>query len=211
MLGSIASFAIMSSLNTMFSGGETADLSNLEGGSPNLGSQVRLATDRPVGMQPYTYSNAGSNGNYNASAGIVGNPFDAHGNYIEARVGRATGGSIPYAAGVDTVPAMLSGGEFVMNAAATQKIGRDTLSSMNSGGGAGDGGAVINKLDELISVSDNQGETVINITVNSDGTSSENGNGDEESQNLAGRIRDVVKQVIDDEKRLGGSLRQAKA
>ena len=124
---------------------------------------------------------------------------------------RATGGSIPYAAGVVTGPAMLSGGEFVMNAAATQKIGRGALSSMNSGGGAGDGGAVINKLDELISVSDNQGETVINITVNSDGTSSENGNADEENTNLAGRIRDVVKQVIDDEKRLGGSLRQAKA
>ena len=124
---------------------------------------------------------------------------------------KATGGSIPYAAGVDTVPAMLSGGEFVMNAAATQRIGRGALSSMNSGGGSGDGGAVINKLDELISVSDNQGETIINITVNSDGTSSENGNADEENTNLAGRIRDVVKQVIDDEKRLGGSLRQARA
>lgn len=129
----------------------------------------------------------------------------------EAAKKAATGGSIPYAAGVDTVPTMLSGGEFVMNAAATQRIGRGALSSMNSGGGSGDGGAVINKLDELISVSDNQGETVINITVNSDGTSSENGNADEENTNLAGRIRDVVKQVIDDEKRLGGSLRQARA
>jgi TP901 family phage tail tape measure protein len=129
----------------------------------------------------------------------------------EAAKKAATGGSIPYAAGVDTVPTMLSGGEFVMNAAATQRIGRGALSSMNSGGGSGDGGAVINKLDELISVSDNQGETIINITVNSDGTSSENGNADEENTNLAGRIRDVVKQVIDDEKRLGGSLRQARA
>ena len=126
-------------------------------------------------------------------------------------VERATGGSIPYAAGVDTVPAMLSGGEFVMNAAATQKIGKGALSSMNSGGGSGDGGAVINKLDELISVSDNQGETVINITVNSDGASSENGNGDEKNTNLAIKIRDVVRQVIDDEKRLGGSLRKATA
>ena len=82
---------------------------------------------------------------------------------------------------------------------------------MNSGGGSGDGGAVINKLDELISVSDNQGETVINITVNSDGASSENGNGDEKNTNLAIKIRDVVRQVIDDEKRLGGSLRKATA
>jgi len=124
----------------------------------------------------------------------------------------ATGGSIPYAAGVDTVPTMLSGGEFIMNAAATQRIGRGTLSSINSGGGGGNGsGAIIGKLDELISVSDNEGETVINITVNSDGTSNESGNGNEEETNLATRIRDVVKQVIDDEKRLGGSLRQARA
>jgi hypothetical protein len=123
----------------------------------------------------------------------------------------ATGGPIPYAAGVDTVPAMLSGGEFVMNAAATQRIGKGNLASINSGGSSGGNGAVIGKLDELISVSDNQGETNINITVNSDGTSSTNGDGDEEETNLATRIRDVVKQVIDDEKRLGGSLRQARA
>ncbi len=124
---------------------------------------------------------------------------------------KATGGSIPYAAGVDTVPAMLSGGEFVMNAAATQRVGRGTLSSINSGGGAGDNGAVVGKLDELISVSENSGETTINITVNSDGTSDQSGNGDDQDSNLALKIRDVVRQVISDEQRLGGSLRQARA
>jgi TP901 family phage tail tape measure protein len=124
---------------------------------------------------------------------------------------KATGGSIPYAAGVDTVPAMLSGGEFVMNAAATQRVGRGTLSSINSGGGAGNNGAVVGKLDELISVSENSGETTINITVNSDGTSDQSGNGNDQESNLALKIRDVVRQVIDDEKRLGGSLRQARA
>ncbi len=124
---------------------------------------------------------------------------------------KATGGSIPYAAGVDTVPAMLSGGEFVMNAAATQRVGRGTLSSINSGGGAGDDGAVVGKLDELISVSENSGETTINITVNSDGTSDQSGNGDDQNSNLALKIRDVVRQVISDEQRLGGSLRKANA
>ena len=124
---------------------------------------------------------------------------------------KATGGSIPYAAGVDTVPAMLSGGEFVMNAAATQRVGRGTLSSINSGGGADDNGAVVGKLDELISVSENSGETTINITVNSDGTSDESGNGDDQDSNLALKIRDVVRQVISDEQRLGGSLRKARA
>jgi len=122
----------------------------------------------------------------------------------------ATGGSIPYAAGVDTIPSMLSGGEFVMNAAATQRIGKGNLDALNSGGGGGSGD-VVSKLDELISVSDNSGETVINITVNSDGSSNSEGNGDDQQNSLAMKIKDVVKQVIDDEKRLGGSLRQARA
>jgi len=98
-----------------------------------------------------------------------------------------------------------------MNAAATQRVGRGTLSSINSGGGAGNNGAVVGKLDELISVSENSGETTINITVNSDGTSDQSGNGNDQESNLALKIRDVVRQVIDDEKRLGGSLRQARA
>jgi len=122
----------------------------------------------------------------------------------------AVGGSIPYAAGVDTIPSMLSGGEFVMNAAATQRIGRGNLDALNSGGGGGSGD-VVSKLDELISVSDNSGETVINITVNSDGSSNSEGSGDDQQNSLAMKIKDVVKQVIDDEKRLGGSLRQARA
>jgi hypothetical protein len=122
----------------------------------------------------------------------------------------ATGGAIPNAAGVDTVPSMLSGGEFVMNAAATQKIGRGSLNALNSGadGGSGD---IVGKLDELISVSDNAGETVINITVNSDGSSDTQGDGDDQQKSLATKIKDVVRQVIDDEKRLGGSLRQVRA
>jgi len=123
---------------------------------------------------------------------------------------KATGGSIPYTSGVDTVPTMLSGGEFVMNAAATQRIGRGNLNALNSGGGGGSGD-VVGKLDELISVSDNSGETIINITVNSDGSSNSQGNGDDQQNSLATKIKDVVRQVIDDEKRLGGSLRQARA
>jgi hypothetical protein len=122
----------------------------------------------------------------------------------------ATGGSVPNAAGVDTVPSMLSGGEFVMNAAATQKIGAGNLNALNSGAGGGSED-IVSKLDELISVSDNAGETVINITVNSDGSSDTQGGGDDQQQSLATRIKDVVKQVINDEKRLGGSLRQARA
>jgi hypothetical protein len=105
---------------------------------------------------------------------------------------------------------MLSGGEFVMNAAATQRIGKGNLDALNSGAGGGSED-VVSKLDELISVSDNAGETVINITVNSDGSSDSQGDAGEQQTSLATKIKDVVKQVIDDEKRLGGSLRQARA
>ena len=122
----------------------------------------------------------------------------------------AAGGSVPYAAGIDTVPTMLSGGEFVMNAAATQNIGRGNLAAMNSGvGGRGGDRDVVNRLDELIAVSENQsGESVINITVNSDGTTVQNNeNMNDDQQSLAMKIRDQVRQVIEEEKRLGGSLR----
>ena len=120
---------------------------------------------------------------------------------------KATGGYIQPTSGVDTVPAMLSGGEFVMNAAATQRIGRDNLAAANSGATGGDD-AVISRLDELISVSGNKGETVINITVNSDGSENQDGNGEQDQQNFAKKIRDVVKQTISDEQRLGGTLRR---
>jgi TP901 family phage tail tape measure protein len=134
----------------------------------------------------------------------------ARGSMLPVLPRRATGGAIPNAAGVDTIPSMLSGGEFVMNAAATQRIGKGNLDALNSGAGGGSED-VVSKLDELISVSDNAGETVINITVNSDGSSDSQGDAGEQQTSLATKIKDVVKQVIDDEKRLGGSLRQARA
>ena len=123
--------------------------------------------------------------------------------------GRAAGGYISPTAGVDSVPSMLSGGEFVMNAATTQRMGRGNLAALNAGGGEGGGDeAIVARLDELIAVTDGSGETVINITVNPDGTETQDGNGDDQQQNLAIKIKDVVRQVIDEEQRLGGSLRR---
>jgi TP901 family phage tail tape measure protein len=124
-------------------------------------------------------------------------------------VQRAAGGYVSPAAGVDTVPTMLSGGEFVMNAGATQRIGRGGLAALNAGGGEGGGDeAIVARLDELIAVSEKGGESIINITINSDGTETQDNQGDDQDQqNLALRIRDVVRQTINEEKRLGGSLR----
>ena len=125
---------------------------------------------------------------------------------------KATGGSVPYSAGIDSVPTMLSGGEFVMNAGAAQRLGAGNLAALNAGAGIGGGGgdgAIVGKLDELNETIASS-NTEINITVNSDGTENTNSsNAPEQQRSLAVRIKDVVRQVIEDEKRLGGSLRMA--
>ena len=127
--------------------------------------------------------------------------------------GMATGGRVPYSAGVDRVPSMLSGGEFVMNAAATQRIGEGNLAALNSGAGGASGGAdglIVEKLQELINVSEG-GRGDINITVNSDGTENTKGGGgaSQSAMSLAARIRDSVTEILEQEKRLGGTLRTA--
>lgn len=121
----------------------------------------------------------------------------------------ATGGIVPRTAGVDTVPAMLSGGEFVMNQAATQRIGSGNLQSLNSGGSlSGDNSEMISKLEELIVATENASSGEINITINSDQTESKSSsNASEDQRKLSEKIKTVVKQVISDEKRLGGKLR----
>jgi hypothetical protein len=110
----------------------------------------------------------------------------------------AGGGGVGYSAGVDTVPAMLSGGEFVMNAAATSRIGASNLEALNSGGSIGGGS----------SMSVTKGDTNISIVVNSDGSEgqeSQTGAG-EQDKTLALKLKDAVKDVISQEKRLGGML-----
>jgi TP901 family phage tail tape measure protein len=124
---------------------------------------------------------------------------------------KATGGAVPYSAGIDSVPTMLSGGEFVMNAGATQMLGAGNLAALNAGGGSGGAGsgAIVGKLDELNETIASS-NTEINITVNSDGTENTNAaNAPDQQRGLAVKIKDVVRQVIQDEKRLGGSLRMA--
>jgi hypothetical protein len=130
---------------------------------------------------------------------------------------KATGGSIPSTGGIDTVPAMLSGGEFIMNRSAAQNIGAGNLQALNAGAGSivteekteELNEKLIAKLDELIEASSAAG----NITINVDGSTGKSsqttdGGASEQKQQLARQIKDVVLKVIQDEKRLGGSLRK---
>lgn len=129
---------------------------------------------------------------------------------------RAIGGMIPSTSGIDTVPAMLSGGEFVMNRSAVQSIGAPNLQSMNSGGTSITSEEtskelnekLLAKLDELIGASGSTGNITINVAPSGQ-TSQENSQDPSASrQQLARQIKDAVLQIINDEKRIGGTLRR---
>jgi hypothetical protein len=131
---------------------------------------------------------------------------------------KAVGGSISETAGIDTIPTMLSGGEFVMNRAAAQNIGLGNLQAMNAGASKPMSeeaskdlnNKLISKFDELIGTTE---KSTGSITINVDGSSgksSENSSGQTQgaNQQLSRQIRDAVLKVIQEEKRLGGQLRR---
>jgi TP901 family phage tail tape measure protein len=130
---------------------------------------------------------------------------------------RATGGAIPSTSNIDTVPAMLSGGEFIMNRSAVQNIGQSNLQSMNAGAGSmlteekskELNEKLIAKLDELIEVSGSSGDITINVSSSGESTDQQGGmDGAAARQQLARQVKDAVMKVIEDEKRLGGQLRR---
>jgi hypothetical protein len=129
---------------------------------------------------------------------------------------KATGGMIPSTSGVDTVPAMLSGGEFVMNRSAVQGIGASNLQSMNSGGTSITSEEtskelnekLLAKLDELINSSGSAGNITINVAPSGQTTQDNSQDPSAGRQQLARQIKDAVLQIINDEKRIGGSLRR---
>ena len=132
---------------------------------------------------------------------------------------RANGGPIFGGSGVrDDVPAMLTGGEFVLNNRATKKIGMSNLQRLNSGdtsfqqdpekGSSDLMQALISKLDELISATSKSGGDNVVVNVNSNEAQGERNNGQQSAneKDLHKKIKAAVLEVITQEKRLGGSL-----
>jgi hypothetical protein len=132
---------------------------------------------------------------------------------------RQRGGSI------DNIPAMLTGGEFVMNAGAVRKYGSATLGNMNrfqtggivgpqkfvpgEEGGSGGGKqkpaeSSTNNNTVNISVNMGNGGGGANVTEDAVGTNLNTANGGRE---LGAKIKKAVLQVIEEEKRVGGRLR----
>lgn len=135
-------------------------------------------------------------------------------------VSRAAGGLISGGSNVrDDVPAMLTGGEFVLNNRATQRLGVQNLNRLNSGAPvSSEGGAsaemtqaLVSKLDELIQATSNSSKenVVVNVSTSEAGNqTSENPAGAEKE--LHKKIRQAVLDVIAQEKRLGGSLEKSR-
>jgi TP901 family phage tail tape measure protein len=133
---------------------------------------------------------------------------------------KAAGGLISGGSNVrDDVPAMLTGGEFVLNNRATQRLGVQNLNKLNSGAPvSSEGGAsaemtqaLVSKLDELIQATSNSSKenVVVNVSTSEAGNqTSENPAGAEKE--LHKKIRQAVLDVIAQEKRLGGSLEKSR-
>ena len=151
--------------------------------------------------------------------------FDGLGSNVRSDERYATGGYVGDRAGIDNVSALLSGGEFVLNRAATERVGPESLQQINSGGDSSLGGEkldqLVEKMEELIDATkQNAGEINISVTGGSgEGGSGSSGGGKESTetsgeieqnqlrQEMAQQIKSKVLEVIREEKRLGGSLR----
>ena len=128
---------------------------------------------------------------------------------------RASGGMVNGGSGVrDDVPAMLTGGEFVLNNRATKKLGMSNLNRLNSGDTGSQQGssdltqALISKLDELISATEKTGGDSVVVNVSGTDTQGEKNESSKSSneRDLQRKIKAAVLEVITQEKRLGGSL-----
>lgn len=148
---------------------------------------------------------------------IVPYPEDGHHNPFPTK--RASGGLISGGSGTkDDVPAMLTGGEFVLNNRATQRLGVQNLNKLNNGQSVGSESssaemtqALISKLDELIQTTSNSSQSNVVVNVSSTDQQEENpADMNERDRELQKKIRQAVLDVIAQEKRLGGSLEKSR-
>lgn len=233
LLISLAVTAVSSGLGAAFSGGGASQL-----GSTGI-TGGRNISDRPQGLSGYsTGSSSGlsnrsiirstsSASNFSAgttrafSSGSLGLPSGGGADFYNPllpSIGRASGGAVNGNGYGDNVPAMLSGGEFVMNRKAAKNLGLANLNAANAGQSVGMSdekseelnNRLIDKLDELVEKMSSNNNVTVNVSMDKDGksNSSESGAQNEDQKNMNRRIKDAVVQILQDEKRLGGVLRK---
>ena len=157
-------------------------------------------------------TNLFTGGSGGGGGGIFGTIMGAFGFANGGAVGFANGGSV---GSTDTVPAMLTPGEFVVKKSAVDKYGEGFLSSLNKGvlpmQGFQNGGSVSPVAAEAGASAmggnqvSNNSDFTFNIKegeVNKEGGQSSN----EQQKEFASRIRAAVTTTIQEESRTGGSL-----
>ena len=125
-------------------------------------------------------------------------------------IGFNSGGFVPYGSRLsDTIPAMLTGGEYVMNNKAVKKYGIDTMNSMNAGAYQSGGEMMSNSTTN----NNTNNSTSISINVDRSGnatygadTSSYKQNDIKFSKEMAKQINNMVVGIMANEKRYGGEL-----
>jgi len=134
-------------------------------------------------------------------------------------IGFNQGGFLPYGSRLtDSIPAYLTGGEYVINSRAVRKYGVGGLNRINSGiARFQDGGMAGDNLSPSQNTSNTSNSNIsINITVNanngksSDEQTDSNDNSKEGTKELSHRIKAVVLDVITSEQRTGGLLDSTK-
>ena len=127
-------------------------------------------------------------------------------------IGFNSGGFVPHGSRLsDTIPALLTGGEYVMNNAAVRKYGLGAMNAMNAG-------AMSNSTNtNSTSTNNNTNNNSTNISINIDrsgkatygsDTNSYEKNDIAFSKQMAKRVADIAKGVISDETRYGGKIYQ---
>jgi hypothetical protein len=178
-------------------------------GIGKLASASKIPSSGPMALGSFTGSISGS------TVKSLG-PMSL-GSFTSAFPRQAYGGMIRrYASGgpVDDVPALLMSGEYVMNRQSSSKYGKRLLDSMNQGrlprfaDGGEVGGSTTTTTESNAKM---MGDVSININVSGQTSQTEaQGNtnvGGIDYKKMSERIKAVVIETINEEKRLGGSLR----
>ena len=133
----------------------------------------------------------------------------------------ASGGYLPYGNRLnDTIPALLSGGEYIVNSRAVRRYGVGGMNRINAGIARFEDGGLVGTTTGTQTPgnveSSSSNNVSINITVNATAgeTASEEqtstNNQNDQNANLGRRIKQAVLQVIVEEQRSGGLLDSTK-
>lgn len=201
-IGTLITTGVMAGLTSGVQGlkskfGSKTPLNKVAGSKPNLAQRAQLK-----------------------KAGVAIGPDGYPAMQTGGAIGFNQGGFLPYGSRLtDSIPAYLTGGEYVVNSRAVRKYGVGGLNRINSGVARfQDGGMVGDSMSPSSNSSNTSNSNIsINITVNANngkvGDQESDSTGDSTESNskeLSNRIKAVVLDVITTEQRTGGLLDSTK-